>query len=240
MLNVNRLRSHNFCQFASRSLVIRTASASAILVGCLVLIGWCFGIEVLKQGLWIPTPMKANTALCFIICGVSLWLLSLLPQELFEPNQVSNSQAEFRHFLIVSISRLGTLTVEVIGLLTVCQYVFGWNLGIDELLVRDTVISAISPGRMGLNTALNFALVGRALELLSQPRTSRSFWYAQILPLIVLLIALQASTGYVYKVSVLDNIVPDIGSMALHTALTFAVLCLGILWVRADIRNYII
>ncbi len=244
MLNVNRLRyhlrwlpraSHNFLKFASRSLVVRTASASAILVGCLVLVGWCFHIESLKRGFWIPTTMKANTAMCLIICGVSLWLLSLLPQELFEPNQASNSQAELRNFLIVSVSRLGAMTVEVIGLLTVCQYLFGWNLGIDEWLFRDTAISATtSPGRMGLNTALNFALVGRALELLNQPRTQRSFWYAQLLPLIALLIALQASTGYAYKVSVLHNVAPYIGSMALHTALTFAVLCVGILWVRPD------
>lgn len=183
-----------------------------------------------------PTTMKVNTALCFIICGVSLGLLNLLPKkELPDQYQASNNQEKVRHFFLISVSRLGALVVEVIGLLTVCEYVFNWNLGIDELLFRPVISEvSVNPGRMGLNTALNFALIGRAIELLNKPRTNRSFWYAQILPLIAGLIALQATIGYAYKVSVLHNITPYTSSMAIHTALTFAVLCFGILWIRPD------
>ena len=235
MLNVNRLRLHNFLKLVSRSLVPQAASTSAVLVGSLVLIGWYWNIEILKKGLMIsPTTMKANTALCFIVCGVSLLLLILPKIQLFDQNQASNNQEKFHFFFLVT-SRLGALVVQVIGLLTVCQYLFGWNLGIDELLFRDKVISAsLNPGRMGLNTALNFALIGRAIELLNKPGNHRSYWYAQILPLIAGLVALQAIIGYVYKVTVFQDVVPYTGSMAIHTALTFAVLCVGILWIRPD------
>jgi PAS domain S-box-containing protein len=216
--------------------VAASTGGLAILVGSLVLVGWNWNIEILKKGLLIsPTTMKPNTALCFIVCGISLWLL-LPTEELSNQNQASNNPEKLHRFFFASVSRLGGLVVQVTGLLTVCQYVFGWDLGIDGLLFRDRIISegSLNPGRMGLNTALNFALIGRAIELLNKPRTNRSFWYAQILPLIAGLIALQATIGYVYKVIVFQDVIPYTGSMAIHTALTFAVLCIGILWIRPD------
>jgi methyl-accepting chemotaxis protein len=45
-----------------------------------------------------------------------------------------------------------------IGLLTLIQYGFGINLGIDQLLFKEsaTAVATSAPGRMAANTALNF------------------------------------------------------------------------------------
>ncbi|GAX43144.1 two-component hybrid sensor and regulator [Tolypothrix sp. NIES-4075] len=119
----------------------------------------------------------------------------------------------------------------LIGLLTLIEYVFGWNFGIDELLLGDSSpVTTFYPGRMGLNTAVNFVLVGTAINLLIHQKTRRSFWYAQILTLIAALISLQAVIGYAYNVKVLYGVAPYTTSMTLLTALTFIVVCAGILW----------
>ena len=216
MLKVNRLRQQDLNQNSTQSWVVQSASAIAILGSGLVLLGWWFNLESLTH-LFSSSmvTMKANTALCLIFSGVSLWLSS-------SPTPL--------------IARVCALTVQLIGLLTVSQYLFGWNLGIDELLFHDSPIAVMTshPGRMGLNTALNFMLVGTALELLSNPKTQRSYWYAQFLALLAGGISGLALMGYAYKVEILHHIFPHTTSMALQTAATFAMLCGGILWTQTD------
>lgn len=174
--------------------------------------------------------MKANTALCFILSGVSLWLSLKVKVEEISPTP------PYSQIPIPLIVKVCALTVHLIGLLTLSQYIFGWNIGIDELLFHDSpmTVTTFHPGRMGLNTALNFMCVGRALELLAQPKSYRSYWYAQVLALLAGGISGLALMGYAYKVEILQHIYPQTTSIALHTAATFVVLCVGILWARTD------
>lgn len=202
----------------------QTTSIISILVGCLVLIGWQFDIEIFKTSLSPNlTTMKVNTALCFLLSGVSLWL---------QQGKRQSSRGERR--IHKSIAQICALAVALVGLLTVSQYLFGWNLGIDQLLFRDSsAVKIISPGRMGLNTAVNFLLIGSTLLLLSQ-RNRRSYWCVQSLTLLATLIALQALIGYTYQVAILYGIAPYTSAMPLHTALTFIVFCVGLLWAHPD------
>ncbi|QFS42804.1 PAS domain S-box protein [Nostoc sphaeroides] len=233
MLNVNRLRLQDIFKIPTNSLVAKVASAIAVFVGSLVLVGWCLGIEVLKRGFaGSPATMKANTALCFVLCGMSLWLFLTAGEQGAEEN---NSKL-FPHFPTLLISRVCAITVTTIAALTLCEYVFGWNLHIDELLFRDlsTGIATLHPGRMGVNTGLNFMLLSVALQILIHPKNHRSYWYAQIITLIATLISFQALMGYAYKVKVLYGLAPYTTSMALHTAVLFSLLSIGILWARSE------
>ncbi len=65
--------------------------------------------------------MKINTAFCFVLSG---WVL-------VSANARSRWQRRLR------LSCLGI--VVVIASLTLLQHVTGWNLGIDELLIRDRI-----------------------------------------------------------------------------------------------------
>ncbi|MFN6477005.1 PAS domain S-box protein [Nostoc sp. DedQUE07] len=263
MLNINRLRLQDRFKISTNALVARVASAIAVFVGSLVLVGWCLGIEVLKRGFpGSPATMKVNTALCFVLSGVSLWLffkdeqgsrgageqgrqcgLGGFPQEQLPSSRGERRIQNYPHSSTASlpvltflISQVCAIAVTTIAALTLCQYIFGWNLGIDELVFRDsrTSIATLHPGRMGVNTALNFILVSVALQILIHPKSHRSYWYAQIITLIATLISFQALMGYAYQVKVLYGLAPYTTSMALHTALLFLLLSIGILWARAE------
>ncbi|BAY64912.1 two-component hybrid sensor and regulator [Calothrix brevissima NIES-22] len=225
MLNRNRRRLPALDRVSTQALIVQISSAIAIFIGVFVLMGWIFEIEWLKcvcsSGL---VTMKANSALGFILSGVSL----LLAQNLNKEKGASGQN----HSRYLWGSRILAIAVLILGLLTVIEYVFRTNFGIDELLFRDSphAILTAQPGRMGLNTALDFMLVGRSLELAVCQKTYRSYWYSQILALIAGLIAVQALIGYAYHVSTLYGAQPYSTSMALHTAITFILLCMGIMW----------
>jgi PAS domain S-box-containing protein len=245
MLKGNRLHLHDIPLTFSPQVIGKIASAIAICVGSLVLFGSWLNIKVVTHGFWNSTStMKANTALCFVLSGISLWL----SQEGDKGEKGTRGQGDkgdkgnnssfppppippSSHPPTFWLSKICSAAVSLIGLLTLIEYLFGWNFGIDQLLLVDSSPATIFyPGRMGLNTALNFMLVGRAIE----QKTCRSFWYAQILTLIAALISLEVVIGYAYNVKVLYHVVPYTTSMTLLTALTFIVVCAGIVWTHPE------
>ncbi|NEU83416.1 PAS domain S-box protein [Nostoc sp. UIC 10630] len=239
MLKVNRLRLQDIFKIPRNSLVAKAASVISILVGSLVVIGWWLGIEVLKRGFpGSPATMKVNTALCFVLSGLSLWLFLKVGNKGKRTIQNYPDSSTFRllDFPTLVISRVCAIAVTTIAVLTLCEYLFGWNLGIDEMLFLDspTSMTTLYPGRMGVNTAFNFMLVSVALQNLINPKNHRSYWSAQIIALIATLISFQALMGYAYKVKVLYGLAPYTTSMALHTAVLFILLSIGILWARAE------
>ncbi|MEH2072535.1 MAG: PAS domain S-box protein [Nostoc sp.] len=241
MLKVNRLQVQDIFKIPPNSFVAKIASAIPILVGSLVLTGWWLEIEVLKRG--FPSSlatMKFNTALCFVLSGMSLWLFltgERTSKRGDEGKQTGKQRTikNYRYSHILLLSRICAIVVTTIAALTLCEYLFGWNFGIDRLLFLDfrTSLATSHPGRMGVNTALNFILVSVALQFLNE-QNHRSYWCAQILALITTLISFQVLMGYAYKVKVLYSIAPYTTSMALHTALLFNLLGIGILWAQTQ------
>ncbi|HIK07510.1 MAG TPA: PAS domain S-box protein [Trichormus sp. M33_DOE_039] len=210
MLGVNRLQ----LQDTYNSLVAKGASAIAVVVGILILTVWCLGVEIFKGNfLGLAVTIQPNTALCFVLSGISLWL-------------IVGGKPPQSHYL----SRICAIAVGVIALFTLSKYLWGWNLGIDMLFSTPTA----DQGRIGWNTSLSFILVSLALQLLVYPRNRRSYWYAQIFTLITSVISLQVIIGYIYRVKFFYNPTSTIPSMGFYTALLFIVLCIGILWGRAE------
>ncbi|MBD2411047.1 histidine kinase [Nostoc calcicola FACHB-389] len=242
MLKVNRLRLQDILKIPANSFVAKIASAIPLLVGSLVLVGWWLEIDVLKRGFpGSPATMKFNAAVCFVLSGMSLWLFLRGGEKRSRGAGGQRGRGErtiqnYPYSWTLLLSGVCAIAVTIIAGLTLCEYVFGWNFGIDELVFRDspTSLATSHPGRMGVNTALNFILLSVALQFLVYPKTYRSYWYAQILALIATLISFQALMGYAYKVKVLYGLAPYTTSMALHTAVLFNLLGIGILWARAE------
>ena len=204
----------------------------------MVLVGWMVDIAIFKTVLPGLVTMKANTALAFLLSGVSLWLLHNESERRSHRGERQNN-----HFILPPLSSIFSrraiaqgcaFTVAMIGLLTLSQYLFNWNLGIDQLVFREMAgaVGTSHPGRMAPNTALNFLLIGFALLLLHR-RTRRNHWLVQFLTLTAAWVSLPGLIGYVYGVKSLYGIA-SYTQMALHTVLTFIVLCIGILLAHPD------
>jgi PAS domain S-box-containing protein len=130
------------------------------------------------------------------------------------------------------LARFCAVTVTGIGLLTIIQYLFDWNFGIDELLFPDSpiVVTTSHAGRMGINTATSFTLIGLALYFIVQSKKQLTYWSTQIFALIAAFISLESLLGYAYEQKILYGVTRYTTSMALHTALTLMALSIGILW----------
>lgn len=200
--------------------ISNTAGVVVFALGVLVLAGWLFNITLMKSVLPNLVTMKANTALCFALIGISLWLL--------QAKRVT--RPSFGLFAAIC-----AITVASIGALTLCEYIFKCDLGIDQFLFKEEVPAVLTmyPGRMALNTAVNFIVIGVALLMLDV-RVKGGYFAAQILALIEGAIALMALLGYLYGVSAFYGGFAVYTAMALHTALAFIIISIGILFARPD------
>ena len=145
-------------------------------VGLVCLAGWVFDIPVLKSGLPGLVQIKANTAVCLILLGIALWL-----------RKSETKQTRGRILVAQALAGLAA----VIGLASFGEYLFGWNLGIDQFLFVENprAIGAIRPGLMAPINAINFVLLGLAVIFLDRT-TRRQFWPSQLLSFIAALLAL--------------------------------------------------
>jgi PAS domain S-box-containing protein len=196
----------------------QVASAVPVLTGGLVLLGWWLDILPLKSVLSGLVTMKVNTALAFMLAGAALWCLG---------GETERRPVRYR------LGQVCALLALLAGLLTLCEYATGWDLGIDQWLFQEpaAAVETLHPGRMAPATALNFVLLGAALLLLdAEVRRQRP---AQWLALVALAVALLAVLGYLFGVQALYRMAAYT-SVALHTAVLFLILGLGVLLARPN------
>jgi signal transduction histidine kinase len=179
-------------------------------VGITVLTGWAFDLTLLK-GLGGAITMKANAAVALLASGIALYSLG----------SVSRSQG--------TVVRIGAIVAGLLGLLSLSEHLFGWNLGIDELLVREApgAAATTSPGRMGPNASLSLTLAGIALWSLYRGG-ARAIARAQVLGACIATLALVPLIGYLYGATQLYAIARYTG-IAIHTGIALLMLGVGIL-----------
>ena len=195
-------------------LIPKLASGLGIVVSSLVLLGWTLNLPILRSILPGQPQMVPHTAVAFILASVSLITL----------------RNERR---LTILSAPCALAVVLIAGLTISEYVAGLDLGFDRLLFSQRLQITDFPGRPSPHTAVSFLLIGGALLL---SRTTKRFYrLAQAFALIAALIASMALIGYIYDVAFLYSISAQTG-MALHTALIFIALAVGILFIHHEQR----
>ena len=192
-------------QSASRWLGLGIA-ATAIAV----LFGWAFDIGLLKSVFRGLPTMKPNTAAAFIASGAAL---------LFRRPGGAGARL---------VSPLLAIVPVAIGLSTLLEFVSGRDFGIDQLLFRDLGAQVLNAGRMSPITASTFVAIGVALLMVDFKGP------AQWLALLVGVCSLLATAGYLYGARVLYGFGLPAQPMALHTALLFFALCLGVLCARPE------
>ena len=202
---------HNLNRILINIIGITTAT-----VGLLVLTGWQFDIEILKRPEPLAVSMKANAAFAFFLSGFVLIFLQ--------------KQKALYQILI----RIAGLFIAFIGLLTLSEYIVGWDLGIDEIIFRDSAnaFGTLSPGRMAPNTAVNFALIGISYIVFTVQAIRKKF-FINFAITISLAISIFSLLGYSTSLLGFDGIGSDnLTKMAFYSSFTFIILCIGILSTR--------
>jgi diguanylate cyclase (GGDEF)-like protein/PAS domain S-box-containing protein len=193
------------------------ATAIAVMgLGCTVLYGWEFHVEILKTVLPGLVAMKANSATSMVCSGLSLWLL--LRGE--------------SHILSHRIARFLALVPTLFGAATLSEYIFRVNLGVDQLLFRDLLVSrgTSSPGRMSPMVSTAWLTMGLALMLLDW-KTRRGHRPAQVFGLCSGLIGIMAVIGYVYDAKALSKLLLYT-QVSLHTSIAFSFLSVAVFFAR--------
>ncbi len=180
--------------------------------------------------------MKANTAIGFLLSGASLWLLHKQQvKSVTRLYQETRTKGKKKNSLFTFVFYLLPYFVILIGLLTLIQYGFDFNIGIDQFFFKEdaNAVHTYAPGRMAPSTAASFILLGFAVLLL----TKKLYSPAQSFSLIAFLVAFLGLLGYLYDITSFYGIGSYTG-MALHTSVAFILLSFSILFACPD-RGFI-
>jgi len=204
-------------------LFARGAAALIAAVALLVIGGWMFNIPQLTAIIPGYATMKPVTALCFILCGASLW------RQARSSGDPATETGMNRIITVIPAS-----LAWLIALISISQYLFVRDFGIDLLLFSDEARAegAPYPGRMSLATGLCFLLIAGAL-VMGGWNTRWSRYVPDILALPAIFISLLAISGYVFGAPSLYRIGP-FSSMALGTALLAVLLGVSALAARPE------
>jgi PAS domain S-box-containing protein len=187
--------------------LVNIAGFSSLLLGAVVLLGWYTHNTALIQVNPAFVAMQYNTALGFLLGAAGMLSLA---------------------WETVRVARLFAVAVMLIGVLTLIEYIFGLDLGIDQLFMEHYVDVGVShPGRMAPNTALCFSLTGLTI-LIGSLATTRAIKSALvgILGAMIIGLGVAAFTGYFVGIESAYGW-GHLSRMAVHTAAGFVILGIG-------------
>lgn len=204
----------------SRTL-LRTCAAVIIVMAVTVITGWLVHEVRLVQIDPSFEPMKFNTALLFLLCGLSLAAITSAADRL--------------------AAALALLCLCFSGL-TLSQYVFAVDWGIDQLFGTPFVQKrSIFPGRMSPNTASGFMMTAFALFCLAAKWPGRDrirFFLVALMGSLVIALSAAPFVGYVTGTQDAYTWGFMVG-MAFHTSIAFIMLGSCLLTMGIGRRPYL-
>jgi PAS domain S-box-containing protein len=176
-----------------------------LFLSAVVLTGYALDLTPLEKFVPISVGMKPNSALAAMLAGFALL------------------RRRHRELPIYSIA------VFLIGALTLCEYIWNVNLGIDELLFRDRHYT-FYPGRISQHTSFGYVLFGASLLLMnSRYRIARRLarWFG----LTTGALGLLALVSDAYNTHIATLIDPQ-SNVSVPTAIGFIVGAIGVQYVN--------
>ncbi|WP_347273049.1 EAL domain-containing protein [Candidatus Kuenenia sp.] len=207
-------RKSTFPSINTVSLAAQICSGVVAGVGAIGLLGWISNSQLLASIRPNYIPMAPNTAVVFVVLGITLFTLIRW------------------HMNLISrwIAWVAAIFVVPLNVLSLTQYVTNIDFGIDQmLLVTTKTLGGVPMGVMSPITAANFLLSGFSVSLVSFSSVNRRYMknIASCLAIVIASIGSVVILGYLYKTPLLygGTIVP----MALTTAITFVFLGIGLI-----------
>ena len=154
----------NLARFVSFS------SLLSIFVGLMGLTGCFFRIQTLRTFVPGMVAIAANSSLCLILLGISLWCMR---------ERDGLAAGLWSQWL----AKLAAAAAGAVGLLSLVEYLGKLDFGIDQLFFTEPapqMLGQVRPGLMSPVSALELVLLGSALLLLDWT-TRRKTWPSQVL-----------------------------------------------------------
>jgi PAS domain S-box-containing protein len=252
---------YRFNLFHVLGLLTVAVGAIVIVMACLAIVSWLFGFGVfpyLNQS-GATLGITPDAALCFILCWISLWVLSesagtVSPaeREPDEANVVEKDMLEERSFIQRFSRRLAQIFASVavvISLSVLARYLFGieawqaqasgWVSHLGSVLGDwgNPQGHGILSTHMAPSAAFAFLLNGVALTMLDV-ETRGGARPAQHLGLTALFLSLLVALGHAYQISPLQHFSITEGwasgwpQMTMMMAMIFVALSIGVVFAR--------
>ena len=184
-------------------------------IGVIVIIGWFFDIQVLKNLFPSLVTMKLSTAISFVMSGIIIYLI----------NEITQKDSIFAKLFLPA-------PIIVIIFFMVTLFVsnsFGIQTGIEDVFIKETeAIKSVTAGRPSIGTMVSFILVIIAsLAFIIKPQKNKLFF---IIGNIIVAISSLSLIGYATDLSFLYyEIEKQSTAMALHTSIAFVVTGISII-----------
>ena len=192
-------------------------SVLAVAFGLWVLTGWTLHSQIVKSILPGQIAVKANAAICYILTGFALWILR---------DKESRVASGWK-----PAAKIAAVVAGVVGLLSLLEFLFGWDLGIDQLLFKagaEDFPGSVRPGLMSPIAALGFFLLGSGVLLLDA-RRRLARWSAQLLPCVVAIAAMFGILDFVLDPTTTHTHISPITACVLFL-LSFALIFASTRW----------
>jgi len=201
-----------------KGVIPKLISIVSILVGLMVIVGWYLDITVLTSisPEWIR--MKFATAVCFVLSGIIVYVLSM-----------EKDKSEMLKMALLSICPM--LLVLIMGTLFLGS-IFGFQTGMENIAFvdRHEVATPIFQGRPALPTMINFMLIALIGFLYSFRFAQRKALLA--VGLIVGIIGAVGLIGYITNIPALMYEIKGISNaIAIHTTTLFALLGVALVFI---------
>ncbi|MCU4174375.1 PAS domain S-box protein [Carboxylicivirga sp. N1Y90] len=191
-----------------------------VFTGVIIIIGWLIKNQTITQINIIYAPTHFNTALSIFLTGLSIILILQNKKE---------------------VAVIPSLAVFIIATLTIIEYLFNVQIGIDELFLEDYIfIKTSSPGRMGMNTAICFTLACFGLIAYSLKLFKKYFYY--------ILFPISGVIGLIASISLVGYFIGLEAAygwghwtrMSINTSISFFIMSIGLfswLWHNFEKKN---
>ena len=181
-----------------------------------MLLGWAVHSAILVQILPNLAPMQRNTAVGFVLSGLAL--LGIVKDRL-------------------RLTLIGGVVTAAFAALTLLEYLFRANFGIDELLGVSYITTHTSQaGRMSPTTAFCFLVLATGFLMAQTASRQRRSAVLGVAGLLAAAVGITCCIGVLLGTS--DAFAwGDLTRVALHTAVGFAILGIGTAAVALDITQ---
>jgi PAS domain S-box-containing protein len=210
--------------------VVGGASAWAIAVGGLTLLGYGLDVPILARPVAGGAFMVPETAVAFIAAGAGLWLVAPVATLTADGRPGPGAGRRRRAGQVLG------LLVALLAATVLIEYATGRSAGIDLLLFPGRLRAWTTHGALGRPSpyaGVAFLCTGLALALLDADAGHRHR-PARVLVPATALVACVALIGYVFGVQDLRYGNHQISGLALSSMITFVLLAVGILACRPD------